>query len=594
MKLKNKIIIAFLFVTFLVSLVGFIGLYANNQIVFSYNEGNKFFEPILTASNEASSFAKRAQGHTFLYLTLNNRTDRNKVYNRLKSLREQIAIMDARIKNPEAKALLNNSKLKTDEMQYVIEELFRSYDNEINETGSFNFTRHEALFRKLDDLSSELRRNGLELGQIEIRLRQEHDAASEQKAFYLHNIILIINIIALISVFTIWIAVDRNITDPLNMLKRGIQRIKEGNFDEKIEILSNDEISDLSDEFNMMSSDLKRSSEIIRSSNEFLENIIISMNEALIITSVDCRINKVNAAVCRMLGYDENELIGQHISKIILNTDCTSIDADSCCSIAKNSNIETEMISKDSLKIPVILSNSIMSVNNVITGIIYIAHDITERKKDEAQIRKSLLEKEVLLKEIHHRVKNNMQIISSLLDHQMVILKDTHSREIMNESKNRIYSMSLVHEKLYQSKDLRNINFKDYISDLAINLFQNFDNAFGNIRLNLDIEEISMDIDLAVPAGLILNELVTNSIKYAFPDSRKGEINITFRELENDMLELIVSDNGIGIKKDIDFKKTKSLGLHLVTILSENQLHGTIEHNRDKGTSFRIRFKRNK
>ncbi|HMB44863.1 MAG TPA: histidine kinase dimerization/phosphoacceptor domain -containing protein, partial [Candidatus Methanoperedens sp.] len=220
-----------------------------------------------------------------------------------------------------------------------------------------------------------------------------------------------------------------------------------------------------------------------------------------------------------------------------------------------------------------------------------VARDITERKLAEDQIAQSLREKEVLLREIHHRVKNNMQIISSLLSHQMENINDKKIIDIFTESQNRILSMSLVHEKLYQSRDLRNIDFKEYINDLGINLFQSYDIHSGNIKLNIDVEDILLDIDLAIPTGLIINELITNSLKYAFPDGMKGEIKVLFRSTNENMLELVVSDNGIGLPEDLDFRKTRTLGLHLVTVLAENQLHGNIDMDRIKGTEFRIKFR---
>ncbi|CAG0969121.1 putative sensor histidine kinase pdtaS [Methanosarcinales archaeon] len=220
------------------------------------------------------------------------------------------------------------------------------------------------------------------------------------------------------------------------------------------------------------------------------------------------------------------------------------------------------------------------------------AYRIDQRRKlAEKQIEVSLTEKETLLKEIHHRVKNNMQIVSSLLDHQKQYIKDKNVIGIFTESQNRIASMSLVHEKLYQSKDLAKIEFNEYINDLAANLFQSYAANSGNIKLNMNIENIQMDIDFAIPCGLIINELVTNSLKYAFPEDRKGEIRIVLRKTDKEMFELVIGDNGIGLPKDMDFKKTDSLGLHLVTILAENQLHGEINLIRNMGTEFQIKFR---
>jgi two-component sensor histidine kinase len=150
--------------------------------------------------------------------------------------------------------------------------------------------------------------------------------------------------------------------------------------------------------------------------------------------------------------------------------------------------------------------------------------------------------------------------------------------------------MSLIHEKLYQSKGLAKIDFDDYIRDLANGLFQSY-GANSNIKLFTDVRDVSLGIDSAIPCGLVVNELVTNSLKHAFPDGRRGEVLISLHPTPENMIELIVRDNGVSIPANIDIRKTESLGLHLVTILVENQLHGEINLNRSKGTEFLVKFK---
>ena len=220
-----------------------------------------------------------------------------------------------------------------------------------------------------------------------------------------------------------------------------------------------------------------------------------------------------------------------------------------------------------------------------------IATDITERKKVEEQIKISLKEKEVLLREVYHRVKNNMQIITSLLKLQSRYVREEEYREMFRESLDRIKSMSLVHEKLYQSKDLSTIDIKEYIKDIAKGLFQSYGTSKSKIAFIMNINNISLDINTAIPCGLIINELVTNSLKHAFPGGKEGEIKIAIHSMNENTIELIVGDNGAGIPQDVDFKKTKSLGLQLVTMLAENQLHGDINLNRNNGTEFTITFK---
>ncbi|HDK17245.1 MAG TPA: hypothetical protein ENG75_04825, partial [Nitrospirae bacterium] len=223
-----------------------------------------------------------------------------------------------------------------------------------------------------------------------------------------------------------------------------------------------------------------------------------------------------------------------------------------------------------------------------------IATNITERKKVENQLKSSLREKETLLLEIHHRVKNNMQIISSLLSLQSRYIKDKHYISMFNESRSRIKSMALIHEKLYQSKNLENIDFNDYIKSLVNDLFIFYGIQGGHIVLNINIENVILDIDTAIPCGLIINELISNSLKHAFPDGREGKIEITSRKMNIkgvNEYELIVSDNGIGMPDDLDFRKTESLGLSLIVTLSEDQLQGKLDFKRDNGTECRIHFK---
>jgi len=597
MRIKQKLISGFVIISLLVVLVGFLGLYANNHIVTSFEKGEEHFGSIIEASNEVSSYAKRAQGHTMLYLTLHNISDSKKASGRISALRGQIAIMDGIIEDPDALKILNDTRSGTNEMQNIIESLIKLHDSEMEKTGMFDFKNHEKLIRNLDDIASHIRQNGLNLVSLELRLEEEDNQNAKQMAGSLYNLIFMISGIALISALMIGVIFDRSISNPINKLKNGAIKIRNGNLGTNIDITSNDEIGELSSEFNKMAHDLQKSSDEIISSKEYTDNIVHSMNDSLIVTSQDGIIKQVNNATILLLDHTEEELIGQNIRSFIINGDKLVLDKSAI--LRKNivKDVEISFISKGKKEISVLFSSSIMyDKYGNIQDIVCVAKDITERKRTEDQIAESLQEKEVLLREIHHRVKNNMQIISSLLAHQMENIIDNKINEnkiidIFTESQNRILSMSLVHEKLYQSRDLRNIDFKEYINDLGINLFQSYEIHSGKIKLNLNVEDILLDIDLAIPTGLIINELITNSLKYAFPDGMKGEINVLFRSMNENMLELVVSDNGIGLPENLDFRKIRTLGLHLVTILAENQLHGKIDMNRIKGTEFRISFR---
>ncbi len=214
--------------------------------------------------------------------------------------------------------------------------------------------------------------------------------------------------------------------------------------------------------------------------------------------------------------------------------------------------------------------------------------DMSDRKLAEEQIQASLTEKVVLLKEIHHRVKNNLQIVTSLLSLQSSRLEDPKTQNILQECQNRVSSMALIHEQLYQSEDLAKIDLAQYVQNLVANLCNSYDIYNSAIQVKTAIDEIYLNIDTAIPCGLMLNELISNALKHAFPGNRKGEINISLR-LENNYVNLTVSDDGIGISPDLDIDKTTSLGLQLVKALTR-QLQGTLTLKRDIKTEFVIIF----
>jgi PAS domain S-box-containing protein len=223
-------------------------------------------------------------------------------------------------------------------------------------------------------------------------------------------------------------------------------------------------------------------------------------------------------------------------------------------------------------------------------GVIEYVRDITPRKQAEEALRASLHEKEILLKEIHHRVKNNMQVISSLLNLQSRHLTDKAAIEMFRESQHRIRSMALVHEKLYQSKDLSRIDFSKYIESLIMFLFHSYRVNSDLVRMKTEVGDVLLDINSAIPCGLIINELVMNAVKHAFPEGRKGEIIVSLKPSGDDRFTLAVSDDGVGFPAGLDFRKTETLGMQLVTMLVD-QLDGTISLERKPGTRFEIVFR---
>ncbi|NYB53015.1 MAG: PocR ligand-binding domain-containing protein [Methanobacteriaceae archaeon] len=228
-----------------------------------------------------------------------------------------------------------------------------------------------------------------------------------------------------------------------------------------------------------------------------------------------------------------------------------------------------------------------------IETLVYQASIALQRYEAEKTIKESLAEKKVLLREIHHRVKNNMQIISSLLNLQIQYVNEVETLTVLKESQGRVRSMAMIHENLYQSPSLTRIDFKNYIKKLTSNIFYTYGVQNQDIELILDVEDVEMNIETAVPCGLIINELVTNSLKYAFPPSKwnaKGAVTIKLSQEKDDDLELGISDNGIGIPSHIDPRNSPTLGLMLVNNLVK-QMEGSLELNRTHGTEFTIKFR---
>ncbi|MCA1960984.1 MAG: hypothetical protein LDL33_09315 [Desulfomonile sp.] len=217
--------------------------------------------------------------------------------------------------------------------------------------------------------------------------------------------------------------------------------------------------------------------------------------------------------------------------------------------------------------------------------------EIEGRMRVEEHLTASLKEKDVLLSEIHHRVKNNLQIISSLLALQATRVQDEKVRDALSDCQNRVRSIALIHERLYRSRDVGKVDFAEYLQDV-LRAFRETDwEKTGAITITTDVEEIYLGISLAIPCSLIINELVTNCLKHAFPDGRHGTVRIEFRREDDERYVLTVHDDGVGLPPDLDYRSTSSLGLQLVVNLTELQLHGSLQVHSGPGTTFVVRFR---
>ena len=331
-----------------------------------------------------------------------------------------------------------------------------------------------------------------------------------------------------------------------------------------------------------------------------LANIVESSQDAIITISLDGIITSWNKGAAQIYGYSSKKILGKNAS--ILAPDNLKDEIKKLIDRIKQGikikNYETSRLKKDGTLITVSITVSpIFDTSGKLVAISVIARDITERIKAEKSLEKTEAARK---KEIHHRIKNNLQVISSLLDLQADKFDNPKVIEAFRESQNRVISMALIHEELYEGEDTDTLNFSEYIRKLAENLFQTYIISDKNIHLIMDMEENALfDMDIAVPLGIIVNELVSNSLKHAFLGRYEGEIRIKLRREENEehknegnkgtSFTLTVSDNGAGIPENLDLENSDTLGIQLITTLVD-QLDGELELKRDNGTEFTIRF----
>ena len=334
----------------------------------------------------------------------------------------------------------------------------------------------------------------------------------------------------------------------------------------------------------------KQQQEQVRKSEGMYRELFENANDIIYTHDFQGTFLSINKAGERISGYSREEIVGKNISEIV----CPEYLPLARDMIAKKlrENVKTtyelEIISKQGRRIPLEVSTRIIWENGKPVAIQGVARDITERKVAEKQIEKSLQEKVVLLKEIHHRVKNNLQIISSLLSLQNTKIRDRRALELLKESQDRIRTIALIHEKLYQSSDLARINFAEYIQNLSAYLLSCYAQIARKVELKIRADAIYLGIDQAIPCGLILNELLLNALKHAVHQQEKGKIQIRFAR-QNSRYVLHVEDDGPGFPRSFDPRNASTLGWQLIQTLTE-QLNGSYSIFSQNGTRVMISF----
>lgn len=297
---------------------------------------------------------------------------------------------------------------------------------------------------------------------------------------------------------------------------------------------------------------------------------------------------KINKAMANRLGVSPEEGSGLKCYEVVHCTDSPILNCPHSKLIEDGSE-HTEEVQEDNLGgYFLVTASPIRDADGNVLGSVHIARDITQRREMEKKLEKALEDKEILMKEVHHRVKNNLMMISSLLNIQSHYIKDQEVKDIFAESQNRANSMALLHQELYKSGDMKEIELSEYLRSLSTEIMHSYNSKDKSVDLSLDLERGTIDVDRAIPIGLIATETIINSFKHAFPEGN-GKILVKFYK-DDDSFVLIISDNGVGFPENLDFRSQGNMGMMLINGLI-NQIDGSIDMIRENGTKFIIKFK---
>lgn len=334
--------------------------------------------------------------------------------------------------------------------------------------------------------------------------------------------------------------------------------------------------------------------EALQKSEARFRQVVEAAPNAMVMIDRDGRIVMVNAQTERVFGYAREEMLGQPVEMLVPErlraAHPTLRGSYFAAPLTRPMGAGRDLYGrrKDGSEVAIEIGLNPIETDEG-TMVLSAIVDISDRKLKEARITAALREKEVLLGEIHHRVKNNLQIVHSLLELQSGRVADPAALDMLRDGQNRVRSMSLIHQVLYQSKDFARVDFAGFLESLVPTLVSSYGINPGRISIAINASAVQLPIDSAVPCGLVVNELITNALKHAFPDGRSGEIHIDLGTSGDDLVELSVSDDGVGMGSDWDQENPSTLGLQLVVLLTE-QIGGTLDIQRSNPTRFELRF----
>ncbi|MBO6572391.1 MAG: HAMP domain-containing protein [Balneola sp.] len=395
----------------------------------------------------------------------------------------------------------------------------------------------------------------------------------------------IINYFATFVILVIGIAIAfylyRSIINPLQELSYSVKKVGEGDLDERIEIRTKDEFGDVGNAFNTMAENLQKQT----ISSTYLDNVMESINEGIFVINNEGNVIRLNEAAAEMLELDKSELIGKPISSFF-----NLIVPEETPSEKRAQEYQLQTIRDN--KVPVLFSESGLFEDGEKKGSVIVVRDISELKDAENQIKKSLDEKNVMLAEIHHRVKNNLAVVSGLLQLQVMQTQSEEVIKMLTESQLRVKSIALIHEKLYSSDSLAYIDYDKYTKDLVDTISNTYNVSSKKIKVTTNITDVSLNVNQAIPCSLLINEVLVNAYKHAFNKREQGEILISMTDTDG-KINIEVSDNGEGLRElEKEKSKAKSLGFTLIKTLTM-QLDGSYSFNNRKdasGTVFQLSF----
>lgn len=449
------------------------------------------------------------------------------------------------------------------------------------------------------------------IGKIQIGLTRERIRDTIYNNTRAGILLLLFIIVAIL--LTNLLITRRILFNPIEKLENSASQIAQGDLDTPIDVSGTDEIGQLAKSFDHMIQNIKEvtasrdelnheiqrrihTESALRRERDRAQNYLDIAGVILVVIDSGQKVVLINKRGCKILELPEEAILGCNWFETFLPTAKQNVVKDSFNRIvAGKADVaeyyENEIVTRTGETRLIAWHNTLLKDKmGKIIGTLSSGEDVTERKKAEERLVASLKDKEFLLKEIHHRVKNNMQMIQSMISLQADKIKNQEYKQPLIESNNRIRAMALVHENLYRSKKLSNLDMQKYFNDLVGQLVRAYGNPEKAIELSVNIEPLRLNIDKLIACGLIVNELATNSLKYAFVNCKQGHIDIVLQKIDSEQIGLIVSDNGAGFKKDFNIEAVDSLGLRLVWILAESQLQGQITVNQNDGLSYSILF----